>query len=105
MSRGAEDRVGGAAALRPEARPAVGVKTALRLRPLPLSAPSVPPVTAMSLPMKLLPGSSLKAKVRVAVSADLSAALLLVISTVGATVSTATLSGPPTLPALPAASV
>jgi hypothetical protein len=55
----------------PEARLAVGVKTAVRVKPDPLIAPSVPPATTTSplLPSqaKVLPGSSLKLKVMVAV--------------------------------------
>ena len=75
----------------PEARLAVGVKVAVRVRPLPLISLSVPPVTAMSPAVpshaKLVAGSSLKVKVMVAVSPILSVSLLLVIASVGARVS------------------
>jgi hypothetical protein len=43
----------------PEARLAVGVKTAVRVVPLPLIAPSVPPVVVMSLSVNPV-GASLK---------------------------------------------
>ena len=82
----------------PEAKLAVGVKVAVRVRPLPLIAPSVPPVTttspAVPFHVKVPPGSSLKVKVMVAVSPALSVALLLVIVSVGAVVSTMTVSTP-----------
>ena len=75
----------------PEARLAVGVKVAVRVRPLPLISLSVPPVTTTSpsepFQAKLMPGSSLNEKVMVAVSSDLSASLLLVMERVGARVS------------------
>ena len=75
----------------PEARLAVGVKVAVRVRPLPLIAPSVPPLTATSpvLPFQanVAPGSSLKVKVTVAVSPVFTAPTLLVIARVGAVVS------------------
>ena len=70
---------------------AVGVKVAVRVRPLPLMAPSVPPVVTMSLAPKLAPGSSLKVKVMVAVWPALTALTSLLICRPGATVSTATL--------------
>ena len=89
---------------RPEARLGVGVKTAVRMKSVPLIGPSVPPVRLMSLASKLLPGSSLKLKVRVAVSPDFSVAWLLVMASVGATVSTGIESVPAATPALPAAS-
>ena len=77
----------------PLSKLAVGVKVAMRIRPLPLMAPRVPPVTTRSpvLPFqaKLLPGSSLKLKVMVAVSPTLRADLLLVIARVGAWLSMA----------------
>ena len=44
-------------------RSVVGVKVAVRVRPLPVTGPSVPPVTTTSLAAKLAPGSSLKVKV------------------------------------------
>ena len=88
----------------PEARPGVGVKVAVRVRPLPLIVPSVPPVKLTSLLTKLDPGSSLKLKVMVAVWPALSAALLLVIASVGASVSTLIASGVAATPLLRAAS-
>ena len=70
---------------------AVGVKVAVRVRPLPEIAPSVPPVTTTSplvpFQVKVAPGSSLKVKVTVAVSPILSALTLLVMARVGASVS------------------
>ena len=69
----------------------VGVKTAVRVRPVPLIALKVPPeiVRSPAVPfqVKLDPGSSEKVKVMVAVSPTFSAATLDVITTVGATVS------------------
>ena len=77
----------------PEARLAVGVKVALRVRPLPLMAPKVPPLTTTSplLPsqVKVVPGSSLKVKVMVAVWPAKSCDLSLLMVSVGATVSMA----------------
>ena len=72
----------------PAARLAVGVKVAVRTRPLLLTAPSVPPETTMSALPKLASGSSLKLKLIVAVSPALSTDLLLVIVTVAGVVST-----------------
>jgi hypothetical protein len=89
----------------PEARLAVGVKTAVRVRPLPLTGPSVPPVLTMSPATKLAPGSSLKLKVMVAVSPALRAATLLLMVTVGDRVSMFSDGVVPALPVLPAASV
>ena len=70
---------------------AVGVKVAVRVRPVPEIAPSVPPVTTTSpvVPsqVKVLPGSSEKEKVIVAVCTAFSAAELLVMARVGARVS------------------
>ena len=70
----------------PLLRLAVGVKVAVRVRPVPLMALKVPPETATSpvLPfqLKVENGSSLKVKVMVAVSPALRAATLLVIVTV-----------------------
>ena len=86
-------------------KPAVGVKTAVRLRPLPLSAPSVPPVSTMSLTSKLLLGSSLKLKVIVAVSPSLSVLTWLVMASAGAMVSIAMTGVGAAAPALPATSV
>ena len=82
----------------------VGVKVAVRVSPLPLIASSVPPVTAMSARMKLLPGSSLKLKVMPALTSALTAGALLVITNVGASVSILTPGVSPAAPALPAAS-
>jgi hypothetical protein len=70
---------------------AVGVKTALRVSPVPLIAPRVPPETVRSpvVPFhaKLVPGSSEKVKVIVAVSPTFSVVTLDVIATFGARVS------------------
>ena len=90
------------------ARFVVGVKVAVRVRPVPLMAPSVPPVTTTSpeLPSQLKPvGVSLKLKVIVAVLPAVSAATLLVIASVDARVSTARVGVVPATPALPAESV
>ena len=93
----------------PLAKFAVGVNTALRVNPVPLMAPSVPPVTATSptepFQTKLLPGSSEKVKVMLAVSPALSVATLLLITSVGANVSMLMLGVVPALPVLPALSV
>ena len=80
--------------------PAVGVKTAVRVVPVPLIAPSVPPTSATSLSSKLAPGFSLNAKLIVAVWPMPSALALLLIASVGATVSTliARLPADPRLP-------
>ena len=76
----------------PLARLAVGVNTAVRVRPVPLMAPRVPPVTTTSpvVPSqaKLEPGSSENVKVILAVSPALSVGTLLEMLTVGAVVST-----------------
>ncbi len=70
---------------------AVGVKVAVRVRPEPLMAPSVPPETTTSpvdpSQVKVEPGSSLKVKVIVAVSPAFSVLALLVIDSVGAVLS------------------
>ena len=87
------------------ATPAVGVKVAVRVRPVPLNAPSAPPVVVISPAAKLLPGSSLKVKVIVAVSPAFTAATLLLMASVGAKVSIAIVGVVPAAPALPAASV
>ena len=97
---------------RPAARPAVGVKTAVRVRPgPPLRALSVPPATSRS-PVwatasqtRVLPGSSLKLSVMLLVWPTASAALALLTVTVGATVSMAITGVVPAVPALPAASL
>ena len=87
---------------------AVGVNTALRVRPVPLITPKVPPETARSpvvpFQAKLVPGSSEKVKVMVAVSPTFSAATLDVIATVGARVSIVIDGEVPAAPVLPAAS-
>ncbi len=75
----------------PLAKFAVGVKTAVRVRPVPLMAPSVPPVTAMS-PAEpshanVLPGFSENVNVMSVVSPDLSLDKSDVIVIVGANVS------------------
>ncbi len=92
----------------PLAKFAVGVKTAVLVKPVPLMAPSVPPVTVMSpaepFHSKLLDGSSENVKVILAVSPALSVVALLVILTVGAKVSMLMLGVVPSLPGLPAAS-
>ena len=78
----------------PEARLTVGVKVAVRVRPLPLMVPSVPPVTTTSPAVpsqaKLEPGSSLKVKVIGAVCPALSAAAVLLMASAGASVSMVT---------------
>ena len=76
----------------------------MRVEPVPLNEPRLPPVVTMSLESKLLPGSSLKLKVMAAVSLALTAVLLLVMASVGATVSIVTAGVRPAKPALPAAS-
>ena len=69
----------------------VGVKVAVRTRPVPLKALSVPPVTTISpdVPsqIKLLPTSSLKVNVMTSVSLLVTDAALLVITTNGDVVS------------------
>ena len=93
----------------PLARLLVGVKTAVRVKPVPLTAPSVPPVTSTSpvLPSqtKLPPGSSENVNVILAVSPALSVETLLPMLMVGAKVSMAMLGDVPALPGLPALSV
>ena len=78
----------------PAARLLVGVKMAVRLKPLPLSSPKLPPVTVM-LPvwlvwsqLQLLPGSSLKLKLMSAVSPAFKAVASALIDKVGKVVST-----------------
>ena len=87
---------------------AVGVKTAVRVRPVPLMAPKVPPDTvkspAVPFQTKLVLGSSVKVKVMVAVSPIFSAATSLVITTVGAAVSMEIEGEVPADPVLPATS-
>ena len=76
----------------PDATLGVGVKVAVRVSPVPLMLPRVPPLTLTSpkpdAQTKLLPGSSLKLKVMVAVSPVLKAAELDVMVSEGAVVST-----------------
>ena len=92
----------------PLAKFAVGVKTAVRVRPVPLMAPSVPPVTVMSpaepFHATLLPGSSEKVNVMLAVSPALSDETLLATLTVGDKVSILKAGLVPAAPLLPAAS-
>ena len=82
-----------------------GVKTALRVRPLPDSAPSVPPLTTTSCSVKLVPGSSLKVKVMVALAPAFSCATSLLMARVGAVVSIVTVVAALAAPTLPAVSV
>ena len=87
---------------------AVGVKVAERVRPEPLIVPKEPPETVRSpvVPsqVKLVPGSSEKVNVMVAVSPTFSVATFEVIATVGATVSMVIEGEVLAEPALPAAS-
>ena len=92
----------------PLARLAVGVKTAVRVRPVPLIVLNEPPVTTTSpeLPSqpKLVPGSSENVKVISAVSPAFSEFVLAVMATVGVIVSMLMLGVTPAEPLLPAAS-
>jgi hypothetical protein len=77
----------------PPVKPCVGKNVAVRVRPVPLTADKVPltSVTSPALPfhVKVLPGSSLKVKVMSAVSPLKKVLrLLLMLTTVGAVVST-----------------
>src|ERR1700682_41151 len=87
----------------------VGVNVAVRTRPIPEIAPSVPPLTAISpvLPShaKVEPGSSLKVNVIVAVSPIFNCDTSLVIETVGAVISIWTARPEDDGPTLPATSV
>ena len=87
---------------------AVGVKTAVRVRPVPLMAPKVPPDTvkspAVPFHAKLVLGSSVKVKVMVVVSPTFSADTLDAMVTVGASVSMVIEGEVPAAPVLPAAS-
>ena len=71
---------------------AAGVKTAVRVRPVPLMVPKLPPTNTTSpvVPShaKLLPGSSEKVKVMLAVSLEVKLDLSDVMATLGAVVST-----------------
>jgi hypothetical protein len=86
----------------------VGVKIAVRVSPVPLIAPRVPPdmVRSPVVPfhVKLVPGSSENVKVMFAVSPTFSAATLDVIATVGASVSIVIEGEIPADPVFPAAS-
>ncbi len=87
---------------------AVGVKSEVRVSPVPLTAPKVPPETERSpvvpFQAKLVPGSSEKVKVMFAVSLTFSAATSEVIATVGARVSIVIEGEVPADPVLPAES-
>ena len=87
---------------------AVGVKVAVRDNPVPLIALKVPPVTvkspAVPFQAKLVPGSSEKVNVMVAVSPTFRVGLSEVIVTVGASVSIVMDGVNPAEPVLPAAS-
>ena len=86
----------------------VGVKTAVRVRPVPLMVLNVPPLTAMSpakpFHEKLLPGSSENVNEILAVSPALSEDRLLAMLTLGDKVSMLMLGLVPPLPVLPALS-
>jgi hypothetical protein len=86
----------------------VGVNVPVRVRPVPLIALKVPPEIVRSpvvpFQAKLVPGSSEKVKVMVAVSLTFSVATLDVIATVGASVSIEMDGEVPAAPVLPAAS-
>ena len=69
---------------------AAGVNVAVRVRPVPLRGPRVPPETVTSPKVNVAPGFSLKAKVMSAVSPILSVDTLLLIPNVGAVVSMVT---------------
>ena len=92
----------------PLAKLAVGVNVPVRVRPVPLIAPKVPPETAISpaVPFheKLVPGSSETVNVMVAVSPAFKAETFEVTVTVGASVSIVTEGEVPADPVLPAAS-
>ena len=87
---------------------AVGVNVAVRVSPVPLIAPRVPPETvrspAVPFQAKLVPGSSENVNVMVAVSPTFSVATLDVIATVGASVSIVMEGEAPADPVLPATS-
>ena len=65
----------------------------MRVVPVPEMAPSVPPLTAISALVNVLPGSSLNVNVTFAVWPAFSAAVSLLIVTVGASVSTTMIAG------------
>jgi hypothetical protein len=85
-----------------------GVKTAVRVSPVPLIALTVPPEMVRSpvvpFQAKLVPGSSEKVKVIAAVSPTFRAAISEVIVTVGASVSMVMEGEVPVEPELPTAS-
>ena len=83
----------------------LGVKLAVRVVPVPLIVPSVPPLICRSLTVKLDPGSKVKLKLSVAISPILSVLRSLVIVTAGVTVVTCSAGVKPAPPSLPAASV
>ena len=87
---------------------AVGVKTAVRVSPVPLIALKVPPDTfkspAVPFQAKLVPGSSEKVNVIAAVSPTLRVGMSEVIVTVGASVSIVIVGEEPAEPVLPEAS-
>ena len=87
---------------------AVGVKTAVRVRPVPLIAPKVPPeiVRSSAVPFhtKLVSGSSEKVNVIAAVSPTFRVGMSEVIVTVGASVSIVIDGEVPATPVLPAES-
>ena len=88
---------------------AVGVNVAVRVRPVPLIAPRVPPETvrspAVPFQAKLEPGSSEKVKVIAAVSPTFSDVTFDVMVTVGESVSMVIEGDEPADPVLPALSV
>ncbi len=92
----------------PLAKLGVGVKIPALVRPVPLMALSIPPVTTKSpdspFHEKLVPGFSENAKVIKAVSPDLSCNTSEVIVTVGADVSMLIAGVEPAAPLFPAAS-
>ncbi len=92
----------------PLAKLAVGVKTAVRVKPVPLMAPRVPPVTVMSptepFHAKLLPGSSVNVNMMLAVSPTFRVLTLEVIAKVGVNVSIDKIGVVPATPLLPSAS-
>ena len=88
----------------PEAKLAVGVKVAERVRPVPLIEPNVPPVVTMSASTKPT-GASLKVQVTAEVSPAFRVLTLLVMVSVGAKVSMLMLGVVPAPPVFVAASV
>ena len=87
---------------------AVGVNTAVRVRPEPLIAPKAPPETvrspAVPFHAKLVPGSSENVNVMVAVSPTFKVVISEVMVTVGASVSIVIEGEVPAAPVLPATS-